>query len=46
MYRIKTGEYSYIGNEDWAVEYFFQICRKCFKKIVGLKMGVKLMIKL
>ena len=23
MYRIKTGEYSYIGDEDWAVEYFF-----------------------
>lgn len=42
MYRIKTGEYSYIGDEDWAVEYFFSDMSKMFQENRGLKNGCKI----
>lgn len=42
MYRIKTGEYSYIGDEDWAVEYFFSDMSQTFQENRGLKNGCKI----
>ena len=42
MYRIKTGEYSYIGDEDWAVEYFFSDMSQMFQENRGLKNGCKI----
>lgn len=42
MYRIKTGEYSYIGDEDWAVEYFFSDMCQMFQENLGLKNGCKI----
>lgn len=42
MYRIKTGEYSYIGDKDWAVEYFFSDMCQMFQENRGLKNGCKI----